>query len=102
MTPNTAWSGPWIARFNGYHHGSERHWAVGPVWQEIRLAPVPQRKAWFVSGGDGIPPGKASERWPGEIRYVLRSTKHVRVQGEDVVVAQYQQRPLEDAPVPAR
>ena len=108
MTPNTAWSGPWIARFrDGPHRSSQRTWAVGPVWQEIRVAPLPQRKTWFVSGGDGIPPAPErakAEPWPGEVRYVLHSTRHTRVDGEPTMIASYRLAAtrLEDAPVPAR
>jgi hypothetical protein len=98
-----AWAGPWTARFhNGPHRGTERHWAVGPVWEELRLAPLPHRRQWFISGGDGIPTptGPAVvEPWPGEVRYVLRSTKHHHVDKQLVLIALYEQ---EDAPVPAR
>jgi hypothetical protein len=89
-----SWSGPWEAHFeDGPRKGDKRVWAVGPVWKEIRVAPTgPLSKLrWFISGGDGIspaPPGVPGA-WPEEIRYVLVSTKHKRIEGQMMVIAEY-------------
>ena len=96
----TDWTGPWVATFaDGPHKGERRVWAVGPVWQEIRLAPLPgHSKRSFVAGGDGIPEprdptgqddGWKPEVWPDETLYQLRSTKKTRELGEPTMVATY-------------
>ncbi len=69
--------------------------AVGPVWQELTLAPLPYRKPWFVSAGDGIPLVKANgcrqpEPWPDEVRYKLASTKVTRKLGQPTMIATYE------------
>jgi hypothetical protein len=66
---------PWCARFlGGPLAGSpERVFAVGPVWSEIKLAPMPPevKVDWAIVGGTGIPDDDEAGPWPGEERYVL-------------------------------
>lgn len=91
-TTKAPWTGPWIARFrDGPHRDTQRVWAVGPIWQQIVIAPLPHRKSWFIARGDGIPPfpGDEPEPWPGEVEYKLASTRVARESGESVMIATY-------------
>jgi len=90
-----SWQGPWVAKFtDGPRKGETRYWAVGPIWNEIKMAPTigSKHKGWFICGGDGIPPmpgDKEEEPWPGEVLYRLRRTRQTRVVGEQTMVAYY-------------
>jgi hypothetical protein len=68
-------SGPWAAHILDGPAASEvdRLWTVGPVWREIRLAPMPSAARgdhWVIVGGSGIPDDGAPP-WPGEVSYRL-------------------------------
>ena len=68
-------SGPWAAHIVDGPAASEadRLWRVGPVWREIRLAPMPSQlrgEHWVIVGGSGIPEDDAPP-WPGEVSYLL-------------------------------
>jgi hypothetical protein len=70
--------GPWAAHLVDGPAVSEadRLWAVGPIWREIRLAPMPPSAArgehWVIVGGSGIPDDEPDvPPWPGEVSYQL-------------------------------
>jgi hypothetical protein len=62
----------WRARFlDGPCVRQEHVWAVGPPWQEIRLAKLGAFPGteFKIVGGDGIP--GSAEPWPTEAHYLL-------------------------------
>lgn len=87
------WTGPWVATFkDGPYKGHTRWWAVGPVWNEIVLAPVATDSSRsFICGGDGIPPveNEAVEPWPYESPYRLTGTKRAKYGDQVTMIANY-------------
>jgi hypothetical protein len=88
------WPGPWVAKFtDGPCQGDSRSWAIGPIWREICLAPIPRREGrWFICDGDGIQPANSDaeiEPWPNQTRYRLRFTRYTKLLGERTMVAYY-------------
>jgi hypothetical protein len=76
----------WVAHFvGGPLEGTvDRVFVVGPVWAEIKLAPMPPETAvdWAIVGGTGIPDDDEATRWPGEVRYSLAEV----VEAEDELI----------------
>jgi hypothetical protein len=65
---------PWVAVFDdGPCAGGPEHvFVVGPVWDEIELAPMPAETNldhWVIVGGDQI--GACEHPWPGQVTYRL-------------------------------
>lgn len=65
----------WVARFdNGPQAGQECVFVVGPVWQWIEVAPMPEPQGWALVGGEGL--GAAEHPWPGQTKYWLTYVDH--------------------------
>lgn len=82
-------NGPWVATFRDgplADQSSDRVFAVGPIWQEIELAPL-SRHGYVIVGGSNMP---ASEPWPGMVRYRLADVLPMAA-GHGEPVAYYEQ-----------
>lgn len=68
---------PWIARFldGPVADDGDRIFVVGPVWDEIELAPMPPGLTvkWCIVGGG--PLGRCEHPWPGQVTYRLAAQR---------------------------
>jgi hypothetical protein len=78
----------WVARFRGGPcSGEPDHvFVVGPIWEEIELAPMPPTLSrpphWVIVGGTGI--GPEPNPWPGQVRYRLAELAGVDELGDSI------------------
>jgi hypothetical protein len=85
---------PWLAEFlNGPIAEDQTHvFVMGPVWQWIVLAPMPETTSrarhWVIVGGDGIG-GTPEEPWPEQVTYRLVEVIPGDVVGEPGAIARY-------------